>query len=265
MDDLQRNANKAIVSHAFFRLESALTIALTILLAFFLPSPLPGWQWWYWVVLGGIAEALIVYTSITDVRTAQWVLAAMVREQFDPKEIKTPKYRAKVEQALEYRDKIQAVIASTPTSILRTHLRESTSGVADWIAHIFTLALRLDTYERDQVLRRDLRELPASIDSLRKAADTTKNLETRQQIDLTLAAKKAQHENLLTLQSRMQQAELSLEQTLAALGSVYSQFQTIRAQKISGSGAKNLASNIHDQAQNLEDIIQAMDQVYGRS
>jgi len=63
---LKESVGKAIVAHAFFRLESALTISGTILLAFFLPRVLPWWRWWVWVILGAAAEALIVYTSITD-------------------------------------------------------------------------------------------------------------------------------------------------------------------------------------------------------
>ena len=58
-NDLKARATRAIIAHAFFRVESALTIALVILLAFFLPRPLVWWRWWFWLILGGISEALI--------------------------------------------------------------------------------------------------------------------------------------------------------------------------------------------------------------
>jgi len=59
-NDLKQRATRAIIAHAFFRLESALTIALTIVLVFLFPRPFPWWQWWYWLILGIAGEVLII-------------------------------------------------------------------------------------------------------------------------------------------------------------------------------------------------------------
>jgi hypothetical protein len=48
--DLERRAWRAMLATAVFRWESAATISLVILLAFFLPKPFPGWQWWFWLI-----------------------------------------------------------------------------------------------------------------------------------------------------------------------------------------------------------------------
>jgi hypothetical protein len=264
-DDLLRRSNKAIVSHAFFRLESALTIGATLLLAFFLPQPFGWWQWWYWMVLGGASEAAIVYSSITDERTAQRVMAKLLQEKYDPRTIKTEKYRQAVIQALEYRSQIEQTVATTPTAILRSHLASSTAAIGDWIEHIFTIAQRLDTYARDELLHRDRKALPASIARLRQALDSERNPDVRQQIETTMRAKREQRQNLEELQDAMEKAEFVLEETLSALGTVYSQFQLIRAQKLSGSRAKELSTSIDDQVDGLQDIIQAMNTVYGKS
>ena len=188
-DKLMLRARRAMVAHAFYRLESALTIALTILLAFFLPRPFPWWRWWYWAILGITAEALIVYTSLTDTRTGQQVVAALLRERFYPGAIKTRAYRDKVRQALVYRDQIEA----------------------------------------------------------------------------TLQAKRGQRDTLQALENRMEQAAFRLEETLTSLGTVYSQFQLLRARRMDGAGARHLSDDIHRQVQRLQDLLTSMDAVYQRT
>ena len=264
-DPLKRRAGKAIVSHAFFRLESALTVCLTILLAFFVRRPLPWWRWWFWPILGGVAEALIVYTSISDERTGREVVAEMLREQYNPGTIKTRRHREKVDQALEYREQIEKVLGDTRVGVLRDHLYDSTAGIADWIGLIFSIAQRLDAYERDELLHRDMKEASANLARLKKALASEDDPVVADQIRATLAAKEAQRENLRALENRMEQAQFRLEETLASLGTVYSQFQLISARKLSGSGARRLSEDIREQVQGLQDIIASMSEVYGQS
>ncbi len=115
-----------MIAHAFFRLESEGTIALTILLAYFVPQPFDWWQWWYWILIGLVAEALIIYTSLSDVDTGAQVVADMLREEFNPAAIQNPKYRAEVQRALDYRTRIEDLIRHSEAGILRQHLQEST-------------------------------------------------------------------------------------------------------------------------------------------
>jgi len=264
-DELKQRAWKAIIAHAIFRMESALAVCLTILLAFFVPEPLPWWRWWYWAILGAVTEALIIYTSITDERTGRKVVAEMLREQYSPGTIKTRSHREKVEQALEYRERIESLIETSPAGILRDHLYESTVGIADWIKRIFAIAQRLDTYERDELLHRDMSALPASIRRLREELANEDEPSVVQQIEATLAAKGAQRDNLQALQNRMEQAQFRLEETLTALGTVYSQFQLIQARKLGGAGARRLSEDIREQVQGLQDLIDSMNELESQS
>ena len=262
-EELKRRAGKAIIAQAFFRVESALTIVLTILLAFFLPHPFPWWRWWFWVVLGAISETLVIYTSVTDERTAERVVANMLREEYDPGDIKTRRYREKLEQALQYRDEIEKLIISMPAGVLRDHLYDSTAGIADWIGSIFAIAQRLDAYERDELLQRDIKQVPVGMESLRRDLAAETDVAVRQQIEETLKVKKGQQENLQALKSKMEQGQFRLEQTLTALGTVYSQFQLIRAQKLGDAEARNLSEGIREQVRGLQDILTSMNEVYG--
>jgi hypothetical protein len=260
--DLKQRASRAIIAHAFFRLESALTVCLVILLAFFLPEPFPWWRWWFWLILGAVGEGLIVFTSITDERTAEQVVGEMLREKYDPGAIKTPRYREKVTQALDYREQIDKVISHAPAGVLRDHLADSTAGISDWIGVIFTIAQRLDVYERDELLRRDAREVPVAITDLKRALAHEQDADVRAQIQSALVAKQGQSTSLDALQSKMEQAQFRLEETITALGTVYSQFQLIQAQKLDSAAARTLVDNIHTQVQGLQDILTSMNEVY---
>ena len=68
--------------------------------------------------------------------------------------------------------------------------------------------------------------------------------------------------NLRILQNRMEQAQFRLEETVTSLGTVYSQFQLIFAQKLGGSDAQRLTEGIREQVQRLQDIITTMSEVY---
>jgi hypothetical protein len=261
-EELAKRATRAVLGYAFFRIESALTIGMTILLAFFLPHPFTWWQWWHWATIGSAFELGIVYTSMADERTGRKVAAAILREQYDPREIKTEKYRKKLNQAIEYRDQIEQTIATTPMGLLQTHLRNSSSGIADWIGGIYTIAQRLDAYTRDELLQRDTHEIEATVQRLRRQQGSETDPAVKGQIAATLDANRAHWKNLRALQNSMEEAEFKLDETIAALGTVYSQFQLVRAQKLSASQAKDLTNDIQAQVQRLQDILDSMSRVY---
>ena len=263
-DELGQKSQRALIAHAFYRLESALTIALTILLIAFWPKPFGWWHWWYWLVLGGVAELLIILTSLTDRRAQQRAMANMMRERCNPRTIKSAEYRNAVVQALDYGEKIETIIARLPAGFLREHLQSGAKRMTEWIEGIYALARRLDAYERDSVLARDRRRLPKSIARLEHALGDETDPGVRQQIEATLAAKGEQRQNLLALENEMESAQFSLEETLSALGTVYSQFQLIRARKQDQSRARSVEQDIEGQVQKLEDIIVSMNNLYAR-
>lgn len=263
-DELKQRARRAIIGNAFFRIESALTICLTILLVVFLPNPFPWWRWWFWLIMGVLAEILIVITSLTDTATAAKVVSMMLRERFDPSQIKTRPYRDLVEKALSYRQQLEKLIANSPAGVLRDHLYDSTAGIADWIGSIFELAKRLDNYERDDLLRSDMSSAPAEVTRLLRASSNEDDPAVKEQIKSALTAAQEHWNNLRILQNQMEQAQFRLQETVTSLGTVYSQFQLIFAQKLGGSDAQRLTEGIRDQVHRLQDIITTMNEIYAR-
>ena len=263
--DLEKRAQRAILTHAFFRVESALTIAITILLAWFLPQPFGWWRWWFWLALGGVAWILVVVTSITDEAAAQAALAEMLRQSARPPRLRSPRYREQVAQAVEYRHKIEQALLQMHSGVLRNYLMQSTADLSEWIAMIYALAERLDTYEHDEILKRDTAAVNEAIAALQRQLRVEGNPQTREGLQSLLAARMEQRESLNKLQGLMSQAQFRLEETLSALGTAYSQFLMIRAQKAESSAHQDLTRRMRGQVQELEDILASMQEVYNAS
>ena len=261
--NLRSRATGAMIAHAFFRLESAGTIALTILLAYFVPQPFDWWQWWYWLVIGAVAEALIIYTSLNDVDTGAQVVADMLRQEFNPATIQSQKYRAEVERALDYRARIQDLIRHSEPGVLQDHLQQSTTGISDWLAQIFRLAQRLDQFERDDLIKQDTQAVPAMLRGLSARVAQEQDETVRAQARQALASKQEQWQNLQKLERTMEQADLQLDATLTALGTVYSQLVLIRSKDdVQDSRSQRLQQDITDQVAQLTSLQEAMDEVY---
>ncbi len=263
--DIRNRAWSAILAYAIFRWESAATIAFTILLAYFVPRPFEWFQWWYWLVIGLVAELLIIWSSIGDVNTGAQVVADMFRQEFNPGAIKSQKYRALVERALDYRTRIEEMIRKSEAGILRDHLQSSTAGISDWIAQIFRLAQRLDAFESDTVIKQDAAATPREIADLTTRVQREHDATVRAQAQRTLDSKKEQLANIEKLTNTMENADLQLDATLTALGTVYSQLMLIHSKDdIEDSRSQRLQSDIAEQISQLNDLQGSMDEVYQR-
>jgi hypothetical protein len=259
---LEDRAWRAMLAYSFFRWESAVNLALTLILAVLLPNPFPWWRWWYWLILGGVAEALIVTTSLTDQVTGARVVSAMLREQFNPRRLRSVKYRERLEKALEYQQRIEGAVLGQPDGVLRDRLRYTTDEVGEWIAAIYRLAGRLDDYEADKVIEQDMRSVPLAIKNYRERLKQEDDEAVKEQMQQAIQSKEAQWANLQKLQNTMEKAEFQLEQTLSALGTVYSQMLLIGARDTQGDKAQRLREDITEQVKSLQDLVQAMDEVY---
>jgi hypothetical protein len=261
-DALEARALSAMLSHAFFRLESALTIALTIVLVFLYPAPFHWWRWWYWLLLGLAGETVIVITSLTDEATSRQVVADMLRQRCNPAEIRSRALRQQVERALEYRERISEALASGRSAILRDHLQDTTAGIADWIANIFNLAKRLDNYERDELITSDRETVHTALRQLESRLRQEDDEAVQGEIQETIRGKRLQLENLERLQNTMERAQFQLETTLTALGTAYSQILLAGARDVDSARSRHIAESIREQVESLNDLLAAMSQVY---
>lgn len=267
-EPLEKRAQRAMLQHAFFRWESAVVIAITLLLAVFGPridavSFLPAWAW----LLGGlVAEGLLVYSSYTDQETGRKVVAEMLKHDFEPERLADKQLQAKVEEALDYRSRITAAIRDRQDSVLKDSLFETATEIDDWLASIYALALRLDRYRQEKdILERDKNRAAERIRQLKTRADVEKDPKVKNQIAETTESMRRQISTIEALEKTMDRANLRLENTLSALGTIYSQTMLAGAKDIDSARAKRLSQDIHDEVEELDDILIAMDDVYAES
>jgi hypothetical protein len=259
--ELQKRAWSAMVGYAFFRPESALTIGLIIVLTAVFRHPFEWWPAWGWLAVGGVAEVIIIVSSLTDQMTGQRVVADMFRQKYNSRSLASPELRARAEKALDYWSQIERALKAAPAGVLRDHMADTVSGITGWIDSIFRLALRVDAYRGDGLVQKDLAGLPGSMKDLATRLACEDDVSVREQIQTTIEQKQEQLANLEKLQNIMEKADYQLETTLTAMGTVYSQVLLIGTQDIEGSRAQRLKQDIAEQVASLQDILSSMDEV----
>jgi len=258
--ELERRTLWAMVAYAFFRWESAVTVAGTIVLFFLYPRPFPWWQPWYWLVLGAVAEVALIVASVTDPETGRRVVQDLFREEHNPRQIRDRDLRAQMEKALDYRRRIEEKVLATREGVLREHLMDSARRIDEWVASIYRLASRLDAYRADTWVAQQLASLPGEIAGIRKKMREEDDADVRAQMARAVSQKETQLQNLTRLQNLMEQAQYRLEETLTALGTTYSQLLLIGARDIDSGRAQRLDQDMDEQIAALQDIVAALDE-----
>ena len=78
----------------------------------------------------------------------------------------------------------------------------------------------------------------------------------------TLQNEQAQLANLQQLENMMQKAELHMDSTLTAMGTIYSQLLLVGVKDVDSGRAQRLRQDITEQVKQLEDVASSMDEVY---
>lgn len=261
-DALEKRAQRAILQNAVFRPESAIVIALTLLLAFFMPLVIsvPAFVW----LLGGlIAEALLVYSSLTDEEANRKVVARMLQDAFRPEELTSPELQRAVDEALDYRSRVAAAVREQRDSVLKDELLQTAQQFDEWLEEIYGLAQRLDRYNKDRHIHdRNRKRAEERVRQLEKQLQREASPAVRQEIDSNLAAIRRQLEAITQLDDAMARAALRLENTVTAMGTIYTQVTLMGAKDIDSGRSRRLRLEISEEVTELSDVLAAMDEVY---
>ncbi len=266
-EEMKQQIQKAVLSYAFFRPESAVVIAITILFVglSLLNLPwLPG-KWWLWLLFGLVGEALIMLTTLRDEGLYKQVMDKMFHREFDIKKLRSSDLRQKLSKALEYRDLIVKEIEREEDPVLDDYLSNMARGLEDWIAQVYRLAQGLDVYQHDTVIVRDMETVEEELAEFEKRLTKEKEGSVREELEKTVAIKRSQWDTLKNLRDTMAKAQLQLENTLAAMSTVYTQVVLLGAKDVDSSRAQRLQQDMTEQISALEDIGATMDEVYQMS
>lgn len=269
------NIRAKILNSAFFKPANAVLIAgallaagctsLLVLPVLALTSPL-------WLALGALAplalgtlaEAAYLYFAVNNEKSHAAVVAEMLRPQvkFNPNVIKNGELRAKIDKALEYWSLIDDAVQQVTDGPLRTRLEHTTREATQWLQAVFNLAQQIDGLYQNDVIGRDLKAVPKAIKDLQARLALEDSPQVQQQLQETIANNERQLRTLQSLEDQMEKANYQLDSTISSLGTIYSQLLLVGSKDESGSRVARLQDEISEQVHRLEDLSEAMDEVY---
>lgn len=262
---LEERVQRALIQEAIFRPESAVVISVALLLAVFAPQIdfLSFIPFWVWLIGGLVAEGLLVASSLTDPDFSRKVVAKLLRSEFKPEQLKDKRLQQQIEEAFDYRRRIEEAIGNQDDGLLKDELMQTAVQIDEWLAHIYRLARHIDRYNQDRdVLLRDSKRTNVRIQELDQKLQTEDNPAVRQQIMDTRDSLLRQRATLEKLEDTIQRAELQLENSHTHLGTIYSQTMLVGVKDIDSGSARRLRQEISDEVDELQDVLLAMDEVY---
>lgn len=255
--NLEKRARNAILQEAFFRWESAANVSLMMILAVAMPS-----FWWLFVGLGAVLELGLGISTMRNPAINAKAVANIFEREYKPNALKSKAMRHKLNKALDYLTRIEEAVMQSKDGPLRDRLRRTTTEVVDWVDAIHRLATRIERYQQNNLIAKDMQNVPKIIDKLQARWAQEDDKSVLKQLEQTIADRKRQYANLENLQNTMESAGLQLDRTLSALGTVYSQLLMLDAKGESSGRAERLQEEISEQVHQLQDITAAMDEVY---
>jgi phage shock protein A len=268
---------KAILTYSLFRTQNAVLIAAIILLAgcaalsllSFTPFGILGFAGG---VVGGLlilalAEIIFLYLSFKDEKLHAQAVADLLKPEikFRPATIRDKGLESKVDKALEYWALIDDSVSKAPKGVLKDRLLQTTQEATHWLEAVYNLADRVDKFRENKVIERDLKTVPAALETYRAKLAREDSPEVKAQLERTIADKERQLRILETLQDSMEKADYQLDSTISSLGTIYSQLLLVGNKEEAGSRINRLQEEISEQVYRLEDLTEAMDEVYERS
>ncbi|GAB4321537.1 MAG: hypothetical protein Kow00117_10720 [Phototrophicales bacterium] len=263
-DEIRSRAVGAVLQRAIFSWQVGITVIFTLLLFALAPQPFDGWQNWFWLVGGGLTAGAFILSTLTDEEATQEAIARQFEQQFDLGQIKNRVSRKRIEDAMEYRRNMMT-LAKRARGALRASLLQSVEDVNDWIAHMYSLALHIDSFEENELVERDRRMVPQQLDKVRIRMEREQDPEVRRELERQVQQLEQQLANLEATVNGVKRAEIQLETTLSSLATVYAQMSRLGTKEVDSGRAQRLRLEIQDEINSLQDTIEAMDDVQAQS
>jgi len=254
----------ALFANALLRWETLVTLMVTAILFIFVQDvslPFMEWQPWYWLVLGGLAETVLVASTLTDPEATEQALAEDFEREYDLRNIRNRVSRERLRDAFEYRRNMLKLVDAS-RGAMRTRQRNLIAGINDWIAHMYSLANRIDYFENNDLAARDLQQVPRKIEQVKSRIAMEKHEAMRHDLAQQLKLLQRQLVSLEASASIIKRAEIQLESTLSALGTVYAQMSLLGTKDTNSIRGQRLGVEIKDEIDKLQDTIDAMDEVH---
>ena len=271
-EPLEKRAQKAIIQESFFRPESAAILAITMILT--AASIIARWSGvdlpifssvhpLLWILGGALVEGILMFSSITDARFREEVVAKLLRTEFKPEGLRDKRLQQQISEALDYRTRIEQGIGEQGDGMLADELRQTASHIDEWLENMYDLALKIDRYQDQRaVLDRDRKRAESRLVQLQRAQEREDNPALKKQLQGTAENIQRQLQTLSQLDDTIKRASLQLENSLIHLSTIYSQTMLVDAKDIDRARARRLRQEISEEVTELNDLLVSMDEVY---
>jgi uncharacterized membrane protein YgaE (UPF0421/DUF939 family) len=165
-----------------------------------------------------------------------------------------------VDKALSYKAQIDSAIKATANKTDQTRLEQLRSQIDTWTKAISDLAERLNSLRQDDVIRRDMKEVPRAIADLEARLTNEADAVVRSQLERTLDNRRKQLDSLEQLRTMMKRAEIQIESTLSQLGTIYSQLLTGQSTSHVADYSR-LSTDVDEEVRLLQDHLEALREV----
>lgn len=260
-NSVRQRAFGAILRNAILSWQTGLTLAVTAILFFGVQiTNIPGWQQWFWLVLGGVAEAAFIASNLADPKAATQAVAREFDAQYDLGQVHNSVSRQRLQSALEYRRNMMA-LAQRHDGAMRSSLQQTIADINDWIGHMYDLARHIDAFDNNELVERDRRMVPQQIEKTQIRLKNETDPSVRRDLEEQLKTLTQQRDNLDATVNSVKRAEIQLESTLSSLGTIYAQMSLLGTKEVDSARAQRLRLEIQDEVASLQDTISAMDEV----
>jgi hypothetical protein len=259
-ESVRQRAFGAVLQRAVFSWQIALTAIVTLLLVVLQPAPVAFWQWWFWLIGGGITAGLFVVSNLTDPQAAQEAISKEFERQYNLAQIKSTVSRQHLQSAMEYRRSMRE-LSKHAKGALRVELLQTIDAIDNQISGMYDLALKIDAFQSNELAERDRKRVGDQLDNTRIRMEREQDSEVRRDLERLAHQLEQQLVNLESVANGMKRAEIQLETTLATLATVYAQMANLGTKEVDSGKSQRLRQEIQSEVLNLQDTIDAMSEV----
>lgn len=261
--NLRQRTLGAIVANAVFTPLSGLIIAAAILLVGLgVPVPALDAPSIVWLVPLVPLWLAVVGARMLSRSEGEKAAAQALRQEYDLDKVGSAHLRDIVRRATDYRERIDQTAGQAQAGALGPRMQDVSNQVEQWVGRIYALAQRVDAYRQNTIIQNDRRTIPQSIGQLKFRMNEETDGSVKAELGNAIRQRQAQLDMLEALDNTMEKAELQLENTLTALGTVYSQMLLIDARDVNSARTQRLSDSITEQMAGLNDVISSMAEVY---
>lgn len=253
--------------YALFRWESAVVIALTLFMtaAAIITGQmgiLPRWWWVLCLTSGVVAEASLIYASVTDPDVNHRVISTRLQQHFGAQHVQASDVQEYLKRAFDYRARIEAVLRGRRGLQTRNGLELTLAQIDGWLANICRLAERLDAFLAETRFQQaEKKQFQRRVEKLRWQLLIESDDKTGRKVEEMVARLEHQIGTIKVLEGTIERGQLQLESAVTSLGTIYTQTVLAGAQRAEAGAARQISVEISEEAQQIDAVLSAMERI----